>query len=419
MNNDNNDDRDNDSAAERTPSNSEPETFRKEPTFTLFDNDTELEVDDIEAEDFASDYVTQGYDDEPFDDDEYTDETGPSTTDDDNHEYDERPAQQSTRTPWDDEPETRVTEDQSFDIQAESSLAQGALASTLTAGGDQRYLKATETTMQTTTHTSTLEEDVDEPVAPENELPLEYTEEDSEDDRWEREIDDDDDEIDDDYDNNEYVEEPQKLPIGLIIVALVALALLAAGGYGVIKERAAAQAELTELRARLATAVEQQDIEIERDRVRGLEAENGRLLAQLDALTNDNTTLSGQVDSLQQQLEKASASVTAAPAVIKASPQPVRPSIPSSNSTATPTNSTATGGWFVNFGSYSARAKAQEWADRLQPDSGSVIVAAADSTGGSIYRVRIVGLGSKADAQRIAAQLERTHNLTKLWVGQQ
>jgi len=360
MNNDNNDDRDNDSAAERTPSNSEPETFRKEPTFTLFDNDTELEVDDIEAEDFASDYVTQGYDDEPFDDDEYTDETGPSTTDDDNHEYDERPAQQSTRTPWD-----------------------------------------------------------DEPVTPENTLPLGYTEEDSEDDRWEREIDDDDDESDDDYDNNEYVEEPQKLPIGLIIVALVALALLAAGGYGVIKERAAAQAELTELRARLATAVEQQDIEIERDRVRGLEAENGRLLAQLDALTNDNTTLSGQVDSLQQQLEKASASVTAAPAVIKASPQPVRPSIPSSNSTATPTNSTATGGWFVNFGSYSARAKAQEWADRLQPDSGSVIVAAADSTGGSIYRVRIVGLGSKADAQRIAAQLERTHNLTKLWVGQQ
>jgi len=374
MNNDNNDDRDNDSSAERTPSSSESDTFRKEPTFTLFDNDTELEVDDIEAEDFASDYATEGYDDEPFDDDEYIDETDASAADDeatpvdgpigglwiddDNPEFDEPPSEQSERTPWD-----------------------------------------------------------DEPVAPESELAPEYTEDESENDQLEHEIDDD--ENDDDYGHNEYVEEPQKLPIGLIIVALVALALLAAGGYGVIKERATAQAELTELRARLATAVEQQDIEIERDRARSLESENSRLLAQVDALTNDNATLSGQVDSLQQQLEQASASVTAAPAVVKASPLPARASTPSSNSTATPANSTATGNWFVNFGSYSQRVKAQEWADRLKPDDGTVIVAAADSTGGSIYRVRIIGLGSKADAQRIAAQLERTHNLTKLWVGQQ
>ncbi|MEP5321833.1 SPOR domain-containing protein, partial [Marinobacter alexandrii] len=82
-------------------------------------------------------------------------------------------------------------------------------------------------------------------------------------------------------------------------------------------------------------------------------------------------------------------------------------------------SSSSTDGWFVNFGSYSQRAKAQEWADRLKPGSGSVIVAAADSSGGSVYRVRIVGLASKADAQRVAAQLERTHGLSKLWVGQQ
>ena len=390
MNNDNNDDRDNDATGQATPSNLERDSVRKEPSFSLFDSDTELEVDDIEAEDFASDYAAEGYDDEPFGDDGYTDEAGLSDADDEatpaqdpvgglwaddtTPELDEQPAEQSERTPWDEEPETTVTE----------------------------------------------------PITPEEELPLEYTEADSEDERWEDEIDDDDGNDDYDYDDNEYAEEPQKLPIGLIIVALVALALLAAGGYGVIKERAAAEAELTELRARLATAVEQQDIQAERDRARGLESENARMLAQVDALTSENTTLSEQVDTLKQQLEKGNAAVTATSVAAETRPQPVRPSTPSSSSTAsptpTPTNTATSGGadgWFVNFGSYSQRAKAQEWAERLKPDSGTVIVAAADSSGTSVYRVRIIGLESKADAQRIAAQLERAHGLSKLWVGQQ
>ena len=148
--------------------------------------------------------------------------------------------------------------------------------------------------------------------------------------------------------------------------------------------------------------------------------------AQVDALTSENTTLSEQVDTLKQQLEKANAAVTATSVAAETRPQPVRPSTPSSSSTAsptpTPTNTATSGGadgWFVNFGSYSQRAKAQEWAERLKPDSGTVIVAAADSSGTSVYRVRIIGLESRADAQRIAAQLERAHGLSKLWVGQQ
>ena len=233
MNNDNNDDRDNDSSDQPTPSNSEPGAFRKEPSFSLFDSDTELEVDDIEAEDFANDYADEGYDDGPFDDNEYTDEAAPSPVDekatplddpigalwvdDDNPEFEEQIDEQPEKTPWDDEPEEIVNEDQSLDTQAESPLSQSALAATLPAGSGQRYVSATETAMQTPTH----DDNVDDPVPQEDELPLEYTQGDSEDERWDDEIDED----DDDYDDSEYAEEPQKLPIGLIIVAVVALAL--------------------------------------------------------------------------------------------------------------------------------------------------------------------------------------------------
>ncbi|MEP0201045.1 MAG: SPOR domain-containing protein [Halioglobus sp.] len=411
MNNDNDDDRDNNSADQRRPSTAEPDPFRKEPTFSLFDNDTELEVDDIEAEDFASDYAGEGYDDEPFEDNEFADEALPPTedeevvsaedpigsvwVDDDHAELNELSPEQPDRTPWDDEPDATMAEDYSVDTELESSLAPVASVASVAAAAS---------------------------VGSEDEPSLEYAEEDSEEELWEDEIDDD--ESDDDYEDNEYVEEPQKLPVGLIIVAVVALALLAAGGYGVIKERAAAEAELTELRARLATAVEQQDIDVERGRSRDLESENARLQAELDALANDNTSLSAQVTSLQQQLEQAAAPVQAEPVVANALPQPARPVTPASNSDSPSTpkieaSSSSTEGWFVNFGSYSQRAKAQEWADRLKPGSGSVIVAAADSSGRSVYRVRIVGLASKADAQRVAAQLERTHGLSKLWVGQQ
>ncbi len=71
----------------------------------------------------------------------------------------------------------------------------------------------------------------------------------------------------------------------------------------------------------------------------------------------------------------------------------------------------------MNFSSYSQRANAQDWADRLTPDSGRVTVVPGVSNNKTYYRVRVVDLESRAQASQVARQLEREHKLSGLWVG--
>jgi len=92
---------------------------------------------------------------------------------------------------------------------------------------------------------------------------------------------------------------------------------------------------------------------------------------------------------------------------------------PAAPQPATPQPVAAGTGWFVNFGSYSQRAAAQNWAGKLQPGAGKVVVASGSKEGQTFYRVRVIELSSKESAEKIARQLEREYGLSKLWIGQQ
>ena len=248
-------------------------------------------------------------------------------------------------------------------------------------------------------------------------------------------------------DDNEWVDEEQylqeddgdmrSLPLGLIIVAIVALLLLAAGGYGVMQQRTATQEEIRELRASLAIAASPAQVSAGREALRDMETRNSELATTVDALTLENRRLADTVAGLEAQLAAQQAAmakqatqqadkVAAAkkPAAAKpaaprpATPRPATPQ-PATPQPATPLPAAAGTGWFVNFGSYSQRAAAQNWAGKLQPGAGKVVVASGSKEGQTFYRVRVIELSSKESAEKIARQLEREYGLSKLWVGQQ
>ena len=148
-----------------------------------------------------------------------------------------------------------------------------------------------------------------------------------------------------DEEEDEWQEEPvhaelddaptQQWPLGLFIVGAVAILLLFAGGYGVIKQRAAMEEEIRQLQASLATAVGPEEIALSRTEIIELENRNSDLQARLDSLTLENSRLTDTVKDLQSQLQvrqdavvkKAEAKpATPAPPPVKS--EPVRPPAP-------------------------------------------------------------------------------------------
>ena len=70
----------------------------------------------------------------------------------------------------------------------------------------------------------------------------------------------------------------------------------------------------------------------------------------------------------------------------------------------------------MNFSSYSQRSVADSWAKKLAPASGKAVVLPVTRDGQTLYRVRVVGLTSRAQAQEVAGQLQAAHKLPALWV---
>ncbi len=211
-----------------------------------------------------------------------------------------------------------------------------------------------------------------------------------------------------------------QFPLGLILVAIVALLLLAAGGYGVIQQRAVTQEEIRQLQAALATAANPAAVSTSRDALQKVQEQNTRLQAAADALTLENRRLSDIVAGLESQLQAQReavtqpAAATPGPAAVKAATKPAAPQPAAPKPTAAVTTGAP---WFVNFGSYGQRAAAESRAAKLHPTGGTVVVTAGSKDGKTFYRVRVVELTSREAAEKIARQLESEYGLSKLWVG--
>ena len=209
------------------------------------------------------------------------------------------------------------------------------------------------------------------------------------------------------------------LPMGLIFVAVVALLLLTAGGYGVMQQRSEAQEEILELRAALATAVGPEETTAIRNALQLLNDENDELATQVESLSLENRRLADTVAGLEAQLkvQQSVAAKKAASKPIAAAPKPAAPA--TTTAAKEPVAASSSESWFVNFGSYGQRGLADYWADKLRPTAGRVIVASSSKDGRAIYRVRVVELANRDAAENVARALEKQHGLSKLWVGKQ
>ena len=212
---------------------------------------------------------------------------------------------------------------------------------------------------------------------------------------------------------SEYAEEAPRWPLGLVAAALLAVILLAAGGYGVLQQRAATAEEIRQLRAQLATASQPAETPVDTAALAEARKRNVELSMAMESLKLENQRLTDTVAGLEAQLEAQQQALARQPAP---TPKPVAAK-PTPAPKTTSSDSGTAGDWFVNFGSYSQRPTADSWAARLRPTSGRAVVTTGTRDGKTFYRVRVIDLADKAAADKVARQLESEYGLGKLWVG--
>ncbi|EAQ97628.1 SPOR domain-containing protein [Congregibacter litoralis] len=224
------------------------------------------------------------------------------------------------------------------------------------------------------------------------------------------------------------MEEGRTFPLGMIAVVVVALLLLAVGGFGVMQQRSDMQAEIRDLQAKLATTVSPEEAEMERERQRQVQLQNESLSTELEALTAENDALAERLAELEAleaaqtraAAEKRAQEEAAAEAAAQRRAAEAAAAARASKAPTTAAQSTVAavkGPWFVNFGSYADRNIADRWANKLSVESGEVTVQTATAAGKTLYRVRVIGLADQDSAERVATALERQYQLPRLWVG--
>lgn len=221
--------------------------------------------------------------------------------------------------------------------------------------------------------------------------------------------------------DEEYYEEEERetsLPLGLIIVGIIALVLLGAGGYGVMQDRAALQEEVRDLQAALATTASPKEVAQTRAASETTAARNQQLEQQVAEMSRENRSLQAIVAGLETQLQAQQEALARPKTPAPPKPAPPAPKTEPKAPAAAAVTTANTGTWFVNFGSYSQRATAESWAKRLKPGAGEVIVATGNKDGRTFYRVRVVNLATRDVANATAKKLEQKYDLSRLWIGQ-
>lgn len=230
-------------------------------------------------------------------------------------------------------------------------------------------------------------------------------------------------ELDDEYEpEQQWESESSRIgpwPIGLIAVAVVALVLISAGGYGVMQQRASMQEEIRSLQAAAATSASPREVAANRDAQRVLTARNKELLNTVDALHMEIRSLRDTTQGLESQLQELKSNQATIAAKPKAKLRTVAAAPKPANASTPVTTSIAIGSWFVNFGSYGSSATASSWVTRLKPAHGEVIAVPAVKNGDTFYRVRVINLSNETQAKHVAQALAKRYKLPKLWVGQQ
>ncbi len=246
---------------------------------------------------------------------------------------------------------------------------------------------------------------------------------------------------------------PAQIPLGLLATAVVALLLLAAGGYGVMQQRAEMQEEIRLLQSRLATAgaidaagdtssdtrvadLEQALAGLEQSN-RGLQMDNAALEEKLAALqatrrlseapseSADQSTGAAGRTVMEKGAEPAPEQIAASkPAAVEASDSlPVAAPVEAKVNATAPESQPVvpaqapTGPWFVNFAAYSREGDARARADSLKVSAGIVRLLPVEVDGRTLYRVRITGLSDRSRADALARELESNYGVSRLWVG--
>jgi cell division septation protein DedD len=210
---------------------------------------------------------------------------------------------------------------------------------------------------------------------------------------------------------------PARWPMALAGLAVVAISLMAIGGYGVIDERAGLRLELEQLQGAMANAIGPEEAANLRQQAGRLAARNLELTAQMNTLQLENQGLADTITGLESQLETQLAAPAPAPAPV---PEPAKPSPAEQKAQSLSAVAAGSrGNWFVNFSSYGQRSVAESWAARIQPLQGTVAITTAKSGDKTMYRVRVVGLEDKAQAEKVARKLEQDYKLPATWIGKQ
>ncbi|MEQ8264965.1 SPOR domain-containing protein [Pseudohaliea sp.] len=209
----------------------------------------------------------------------------------------------------------------------------------------------------------------------------------------------------------------RRWPIVSLAVGALALALLALGGVGVVKERSELQSQVRDLQAQLARRPTAEEAQGDRTAARELQARVQVLAADLASLEGDYALLQGELATAREQLADSEAALETARSQVAAAKAAAKASAKAASERPAAAAAAASGGWFVNFGTYAQRSDAASRASRLTVDKGEVVIQDAQSGGRTLYRVRVVGLASRAAAESVARDLEARFGLSKLWIG--